>query len=183
MSIILSISRGHNSSTTLMVDDQVVFYVEEERLSRHKHDGAPLLGIKKAFDYVDHIDHLVICHTHAHGPQLDWTGEDCYHGWVRKLCGKRFSFESHFVNAVHHKMHAACGFFNSGFDTAACVIVDGAGSFLDVGDEKEPAYEFETIFHASYPLKFETAYKHVGIKLPVGEKALFNEPSKIESMI
>ena len=108
MSIILSISRGHNASTTLLVDDEVIFYVEEDRLSRHKHDGAPLLGLIKAFDYVDHIDHLVICHTHEHGPTLDWTGEDCYHGLIRKLCRKKFEFETHFINLVHHKIHAAC---------------------------------------------------------------------------
>jgi len=182
MSIILSISRGHNASTTLMVDDEVIFYVEEDRLSRHKHDGAPLLGLIKAFDYVDHIDHLVICHTHEHGPTLDWTGEDCYHGLIRKLCRKKFEFETHFINTVHHKIHAACGFFNSGFDTAACLIVDGAGSFLDVGGNTEPAYEFETIFKASYPCKFETAYKHMGIKMPIGEKGVFIKSRDVDTI-
>ena len=92
MSIILSCNRGHNASTTLMVDDEVIFYVEEERLSRHKHDGAPLLGLIKALDYVDYIDHLVICHTHEHGPQLDWTGEAVYYGLIRKLCAKTVSY-------------------------------------------------------------------------------------------
>jgi len=75
MSIILGCSRGHNSSTTLMVDGEVVFYLEEERLSRFKRDGTPLLGLLKAFEYVDHIDHLVVTHTHRHGPKCDWTGE------------------------------------------------------------------------------------------------------------
>ena len=32
MSIILSCNRGHNASTTLMIDDEVIFYVEEERI-------------------------------------------------------------------------------------------------------------------------------------------------------
>ena len=171
-----------------MVDGEVIFYVEEERLSRYKHDGAPLLGMAKAFDYVDHIDHLVICHTHQWGSQLDWTGEEVYFGWMRKLCKKKFEFETHFINTTHHKMHAACGFFNSGFDTAACVIADGAGSFLDIGDPKgtEPGYEFETIFKASYPVKFETVYRHIGTKLPVGMKDIGNESSdvgKIEEVI
>jgi len=179
MSIILAVSRGHNASTTLMIDDEVIFYVEEERLSRWKHDGAPFLGMAKAFDYVDHIDHLVVCHTHKWGPDFDWTGEEIYHGWIRKLCRKKFQFETHFINLVHHKMHAACGFFNSGFETAACLIADGAGSFLDIGHESEPAYEFETIFKASYPCKFETVYKHIGTKVPLGEKVIFNERSNI----
>ena len=177
MSIILSCNRGHNGSTTLMIDNEVIFYVEEERLSRHKHDGAPLLGLRKAFDYVDHIDHLVICHTHQWGPDIDWTGEELYQGWVRKLCAKKFKYTTHFINTVHHKLHAACGFYNSGFETAACVIADGAGSFLDIGHDKEPGYEFETIFRASYPSKFETVYKHIGTKVPCGIRVIENQSS------
>ena len=179
MSIILSCSRGHNASTTLMVDDEVIFYVEEERLTRYKHDGAPLVGLLKAFDYVDHIDHLVVCHTHQWGADLDWTGEEIYHGWIRKLCKKKFEFKTHFVNITHHKMHAACGFYNSGFESAACVIADGAGSFLDIGHETEPGYEFETIFKATYPNKFETVYKHVGTKVPVGVKEIESIESEV----
>ena len=30
MSVIVSCARGHNSSTTLMVDGEIVFYLEEE---------------------------------------------------------------------------------------------------------------------------------------------------------
>ncbi len=36
MSIIVSCNRGHNASTTLLVDGEVIFYLEEERLSRFK---------------------------------------------------------------------------------------------------------------------------------------------------
>jgi len=68
MTVIVSCARGHNSSTTLMVDGEIIFYLEEERLSRQKYDGAPLMGLMKVFDYVDHIDHLVVCHTHRNGP-------------------------------------------------------------------------------------------------------------------
>jgi len=168
MSVIVSVARGHNGSTTLLVDGEVVFYLEEERLSRFKYDGSPLLGLQKVFDYVDHIDHLVVCHTHRHGPVLDWSGEDAYQGWVRKLARKRFEFETHFIDINHHEMHASCGFYNSGFETAACVIADGAGSFLQVGEIQDTCYEFETIFQASYPGDFDTVFKHVGTKQAIG---------------
>ena len=62
--VIVAVSRGHNASTTLMVDGEIIFYLEEERLSRRKYDGCPLLGILEASKYVDHIDHLIVCHTH-----------------------------------------------------------------------------------------------------------------------
>ena len=97
MSIIASISRGHNSSTTLMVDGEIIFYLEEERITRRKHDGSPFMGLLKVFDYVDHIDHLVVCHTHRQGPETDWTGEDAYEGFVRKIARKSFEFETHFI--------------------------------------------------------------------------------------
>jgi carbamoyltransferase len=168
MSIIVSCARGHNASTTLLVDGKVIFYVEEERLSRTKHDGSPLLGLIKVFDYVDHIDHLVVCHTHRNGPVLDWTGEDLYHGLIRKLARKKFEYQTHFIDTIHHEMHGACAFLNSGFETAACVIADGAGSFLQGESFPGIAYEFETIFKAKYPLDFDTVYKHLGAKECVG---------------
>ena len=170
--IILCVARGHNGSTTLMVDGEIVFYLEEERLTRFKYDGSPMLGILKAFEYVDHIDHLVVCHTHRSGPNLDWTGEHMYEGFVRKLARKKWTFETTYIDLNHHEMHAACGFYNSGFESAACVIADGAGSFLQMNEVPDTLYEFETIFHAEYPEEFESVYKHVGTKAPIG----FHEP-------
>jgi len=169
MSVILSCARGHNASTTLMVDGEIIFYLEEERLSRRKYDGAPLLGLMKAFEYVDKIDDLVICHTHRNGPELDWTGEDLYRGWVRKLSrNPDEDYKIHFIDTIHHELHAACGFLNSGFETAACVIADGAGSFLQSDRFPGVAYEFETIFTAKYPVEFDTVYKHLGTRETVG---------------
>ncbi len=168
MSVIVSIARGHNSSTTLLVDGEVQFYLEEERLTRRKYDGAPLVGLIKVFDYVDKIDHLVLCHTHRAGPMLDWCGEDAYEGLVRKLARKKFEFETHYIDVVHHEMHASCAFFNSGFETAAAVVADGAGSFLQLQDVQDTAYEFETIFNCEYPCEFDTVYKHIGTKSAVG---------------
>lgn len=172
MTIIASVARGHNGSTTLLVDGKVVFYLEEERISRKKYDGSPLLGLQKVFDYVDHIDYLVVCHTHRDGPKLDWTGEDLYEGFVRKISRGKFGFKTHFIDNIHHQLHAACGFYNSGFETAACVIADGAGSFLNIEHVGDVSYEFETIFKAGYPTEFETVYKHIGTKQPIG----LNEP-------
>ena len=174
MTIIAAVARGHNASTTLLKDGEIIFYLEEERLSRHKYDGSPLLGLQKVFEYVDHIDHLVVCHTHRDGPKLDWTGEDMYSGWVRKLARKKFKFETHFIDIIHHQLHAACGFYNSGFESAACVIADGAGSFLSVEGIDDICYEFETIFKVSYQSEFETVYKHVGTKQAIG----CNEPQE-----
>ncbi len=185
MSVIVSVARGHNASTTLMVDGEIIFYVEEERLSRRKYDGAPLMGLLKVFDYVDHIDHLVVCHTHATGPELDWTGEPLYEGFIRKLLRhgaahihpllpvKPKPYKYHEVSNIHHQMHATCAFMNSGFDTAACLVADGAGSFLTTDLTKnETVFEFESIFKLRHPFTVEAVYKHIGSSHPVGVKKL-----------
>ena len=183
--IIVSIARGHNSSTTLMVDGEIIFYLEEERLTRSKYDGSPLAGLIKVFDYVDRIDHLIVCHTCGDNPILDWTGECVYDGLIRKLSRNKFEYQTHNISLMHHELHAACGYFNSGFDTAACVIADGAGSFLSLNQEAEwvqntlckfiqkPVFEFETIFHVTNAGDFDTVYKHLGSSEAIG----FNNPS------
>jgi len=168
MSIIAAVARGHNASTTLLVDGEVIFYLEEERLSRWKRDGCPLLGLKKIFEYVDYIDHLVVCHTHRNGPKADWTGEDLYKGWVRKLSRKKFEFKVTFIDTIHHQMHATTAFVNSGFDSAACLIADGAGSFLQTKIVDDVVFEFESIFKAKKPFEIESVYKHLGTASPVG---------------
>lgn len=165
---IVAIARGHNASTTLLVDGKIKFYIEEERLSKFKYDGAPFLGLMEVFKHVDHIDHLVVCHTHRFGPILDWTGEDAYVGFVRKMSRKKFDCQTYYWDTFHHQLHAAAGFYNSGFDSAACVIVDGAGSFLKIDGIEDTCYEMESIFQASYPGKFDLVYKHIGTKESIG---------------
>ncbi len=183
MSIIVSCARGHNSSTTLLVDGEIVFYLEEERLSRWKRDGTPLLGLKKVFEYVDYIDHLVVCHTHRNGPKCDWTGEDLYKGWVRKLSRKKFEFKVTFIDTIHHQMHASAAFVNSGFDSAACVIVDGAGSFLGTKIVDDVVFEFESIFKAKKPLKLESVYKHLGTSAAIGYVPVGDDYSNPEVVV
>jgi len=60
---IAGISRGHNSSVCLLKDGEIVFSLEEERLSRKKYDGSPLAGMIKILDYTKQLDYLVVAHT------------------------------------------------------------------------------------------------------------------------
>jgi predicted NodU family carbamoyl transferase len=38
---IAAIARGHNSGVCLLKNDEIIFSIEEERLSRSKYDGGP----------------------------------------------------------------------------------------------------------------------------------------------
>ena len=170
---IAGITRGHNGATCLLKDGEIIFYLEEERLSRKKYDGGPLAGMLKIKEYTDRIDYLVIAHTQplSTAGKIDFTGDDMYTGWARKLGLIQDSNEAKHPQVIdlahlHHELHAACAFYNSGFETAACLIVDGAGTFVPLGDSGTTGFELETIFSASYPSNFSTKFKHIGVRGP-----------------
>jgi len=77
---ILGISRGHNAAVCLLKDGEIVFSIEEERLTRRKYDGAPLAGIVKVLEYTKKIDALVIAHTQPDDSRLDYSGDKVYQG-------------------------------------------------------------------------------------------------------
>ena len=60
---LLAINVGHNGATALYKDSELIYYIEEDRLSRMKYDGNPYLGLEKAYDYTDKVDFLILCAT------------------------------------------------------------------------------------------------------------------------
>jgi carbamoyltransferase len=176
---IAAITRGHNAGICLIKDGEIVFAIEEERLSRHKYDGGPLASMIKILDYTDTIDYLVIAHTQnlkQTAGRIDFTGDDLYTGLARKLglIDRTADIHDHpqviDLSHIHHKLHAACAFYRSGFEDAVSVIVDGAGTFIDmaINDRPETVWELESIFDCKYPVSFKTLYKHLGGRGPFG---------------
>lgn len=174
---IAAIARGHNAGVCLIKDGEIVFSIEEERLSRKKYDGGPYASMIKILEYTDKIDFLVIAHTQNNketSGRVDFTGEDVYTGLARKLglIDRNADIYNHpqvvDLSHIHHKLHAACAFYNSGFETATAVIVDGAGTFipLQIGPERTIGWETESIFECSYPAHINTVYKHIGTRGP-----------------
>ena len=164
---VLAINPGHNGSVALMVDGKIEFYLEEERLSRAKYDGNPFRGILEAIQRGP-IDELVIAGTsdkHITDLRLPWTGENPYSALVRKF---NSSVKTTFVGEEHHLGHAAGAYYNSGFDTAVAIVVDGAGSYKSIKiseDENSPqpqGFETESIFHCKDLTTIETKYKSFG---------------------
>ena len=174
---IAGITRGHNGAVCLLKDGELVFHLEEERLSRQKYDGGPLAGMVKILDYTDKLDYLVIAHTQPlqeTAGKIDFSGDDVYTGLARKLglIDQKYEGREHpqviDYAWVHHKLHAACAFYRSGFESATAVIVDGAGTFIPMmfGESQEMTWELETIFSCEYPANFKTLVKHQGGRGP-----------------
>jgi carbamoyltransferase len=173
---IAAIARGHNASVCLLKDGEIIFNIEEERLSRQKYDGGPFAGMYKILEYTDKLDYLVVAHTQPlnEAGRIDFSGDDMYTGLARKLGlidRKQNPYDHPQVidmSSYHHKLHAACAFYRSGFKEAAGLVVDGAGTFINMGDTI--VWEVETIFDCSYPNNLATVRKNIGTTGPLVEK-------------
>lgn len=190
-----AITRGHNGGACLLKDGKVVFAIEEERLSRQKYDGGPLAAMMKFLDYTDKLDYLVIAHTQPldTAGTIDFTGGDMYTGLAKKLGLIDRSNSAYDENRnhkqvidlsfIHHKLHASCAFYRSGFESAVAVVVDGAGSFIpmNIGGEEQMTWELESIFECKYANDFKTIYKHQGSRGPHISARISNMSAERES--
>ena len=122
---ILTISVGHDASLCILENGKITYYSMEERLSRKKHDWSCVQSILKLINLKNTVfDYVII-------PYIQYAGEEkgvqsmvnCF-----QTTGD-FSYKELIVDqSNHHKYHATCGFYNSNFKKALCVVVDGAGS-------------------------------------------------------
>ena len=199
---IAGIARGHNAGVCLLKDGEVVFSIEEERLSRQKYDGGPFASMVKILEYTDKLDYLVVAHTQSLAEtagKVDYSGDDVYTGLARKLGlidqkSNATTYEHPQVidlSFMHHKLHSACAFYRSGFDSAVSVIVDGAGTFipLAVNEEQVMTWETESIIDCDYPANFSTLHKVYGTREAIQggilqmDSGMFGENGKTHSAV
>jgi carbamoyltransferase len=187
---IAGITTGHNSSTCLLKNGEIVFLIEEERLSRRKYDEMPFLGISKIKEFTDKLDYFAV----PYEMKVD-IGNNPYIAHARKLglIASPKQVVNYDGNVLHHTYHAAGAFYNSGFDEAVVVIMDGSGSPLRLsensyGGEIQSIYKFSGVADigvlskvASNPHNHRTSYSQDGILKFVsypGIGMLYNSLSK-----
>ena len=164
---ILGINVEHNGSAALISDGELVYYLEEERLSRFKRDANPFRAIIDACSKYK-IDELVIGGTNdpLENNVLPWLEENPYVALVRKY---NPNVKVTWLNHEHHLLHASCAFYNSGFDKAGILIIDGAGSLQTFNINEEnviQGYEAESIWIAQSSEIFELVYRTYGKNTP-----------------
>ncbi len=163
---IAGISTGHNASTCLLKNGELIFYIEEERLSRKKYDENPFLSIDEIFKYTDKLDYLVVA---------DNTDYPFNSNPFIIYCFKTKLIESdkqvYFQPDEHHLYHAANAFYASGFKEAVCIVVDAQGSFKTYGNTE--GWEVESVYKAKYPDLFGPRLKRLYNP--------FNQPSICEN--
>ena len=167
--ITVGISRVHNSAVTLLKNGEIIFHLENERLSNIKYDAYVFQTLAKIPEYVDHVDDICIAGVGATVPVENFTTDDVYTAFITRL-NKDFFNKSYNVYDLwkhHHKLHAACAFYNSGFKHAVCIIKDGMGSDYPITDPrfKVGSYGRETssTFVAGYPAEFTLIDKIISV--------------------
>jgi carbamoyltransferase len=153
----INYSRMHDSSACLARDGELLFAVEEERISRLKHDARfPRLAIQSCLDFAqvraDQIDevcfgwptagpafrHDLKCMATGRTPitflNFVTTAAHFLSLWHQKSGAKVFEryfgpmrAKMRFVD--HHLAHAISAYSYSGFDKAAVVVMDGRGAW------------------------------------------------------
>jgi carbamoyltransferase len=182
--IILGINKYHNASATLTIDNEIIFHIESERLTRRKRDWFPFQAMSKAALYVDHIDILAISGFSV-TEEFDFLrGVDAYSAHVVSM---HKSFFEHGIDVYdfslqHHSIHAFTAFYNSGFDSALCVVRDGSGSpyVYEQPHEYSNIYsrEVNSSYVVSYPDNIELIEKHLVI--PPVERANHPLPQRVK---
>lgn len=157
---ILAINPGHNASACLLEDGKIIYYIEEERLSRLKYDGNPFLATLESLQ--NHkIDILVLGGTDKGTyPNVTWTNENLFACYVRKFQKDLKILD---MTNTHHLGHAASSFYNSGFDQAISLVVDGSGSVVGArrGTNHYQGFETESAYKFSYDDDFEQIYHSI----------------------
>lgn len=152
--IILGIQKDHNASVALFNDTNLIYYNQEERLNKiKKFSGFPFLCLDQVKKIINKVDKVVFT-----GYDTDNSLETVY-GYLKyriKLIDdiKSQTFNFH---KSHHLIHAAKAYFNSGFDKAIVVIVDGRGSSYNLTNGYL-GYETTSVFHVENN-NFKCIYK------------------------
>ena len=183
----VGVNRGHNASVSLLKDGEVVFHLENERLSNIKYDWYAFNALSKIQNYTNSVDHIAIAGLTGTVKADVYAENDLYTTFIRNQ-HKSF-FEKKIITAdfglFHHQLHAACAFYNSGFKEAVCVIKDGMGSDYSINHHRfsQGSYGREngSVFIAQYPNTFDLVENH--ILFPHNEKIKINEKTIVSNNV
>jgi carbamoyltransferase len=142
----------HDSAVAIVDEDEIKFAIQEERLSRQKHDRRfPALALARALQACDISINDLSTAVFYENPQQKlkriWDQVIDYWPRSRRIFEQHlpafvhhkmpvdaqtrtyFGFEGPFEFSEHHRSHAASAFFTSPFERAAVVTLDGVGEY------------------------------------------------------
>ena len=156
MSNTLAIHYGGHDSNACVYSNGVKYYFLEERYSRKKHDGGLYNVYRNLLEIKEPIDRIIICNF---GKKTKISNADKNFKYLKLYLdnhNKLHGFKPKLItDSRHHLFHAAGDYYNSGYDDALVVVIDGMGEY------KNKKYEMETIYHEKGG-NFEEVYKNKG---------------------
>ncbi len=201
MATILGISAFfHDSAAALVVDGEIIAAVQEERLSRIKHDPSfpqraieeclKIAGLKKdAIDYVGFYEKPILKFSRlletylAFAPRGYFSFRQAIPSWIlSKLhTGKAVravlpNYRKRLIYLEHHQSHAASAFYPSPFEEAAILTMDGVGewssSCIGYGQGRTISLTKENRFPHSLGLLYSAFTYYTGFQINDGEYKL-----------
>lgn len=182
----------HDSSAALIKDGRVVAAVEEERLSRIKHDnGFPTKAIEYCLAQegvsINNVDYVVFyekpflkferilmtsfgtfpsSYRFFREAMLNMLKEKL---WVKEIIQRKLKYQKEVLFVEHHLSHAASTFFCSPFQEAAILTADGVGEWttttLGIGKDVEIKLLKEIRFPHSLGLLYSTFTAFLGFEV------------------
>ena len=189
----------HDSAAALIKDGLVVVAIQEERLTRIKHDKSfPIQAINKCIEMagiqITEIDSVVyyekpfwkferILDTITnHVPFTFSPFSSAIPLWVKNRLWisteirKKLNFKGKILYASHHESHAAAAYYSSGFNHSAIITIDGVGEYatttVGMGNQQKIEIIKEQHFPHSLGLLYSAFTQFCGFKVNSGEYKL-----------
>ncbi|MEZ6195248.1 MAG: carbamoyltransferase C-terminal domain-containing protein [Planctomycetota bacterium] len=192
---VIGFNSTHDCGAALVEDGRIRFAIEEERLTRVKHQGGfptrslaacaeaagcPLSEIEAAADYWNpwkglwrfgwhFLRSLPGSITHVRRQPGIWRSMLALEGRLRRETGFRGRF--HFVD--HHLAHAASTFYPSAFEEAAIMTLDGTGEWattlFGVGRGRDIEVKGQVDYPHSLGKVYEAVTQYLGFRPMSGE--------------
>ena len=153
---ILGIQKDHNSSVALFENGKLLYYNQEERLSKIKRECRfPFSCVKEIKKIFNEVDKVLI--TGYDNDGLNFIGQYLKH--EIKLI-KNIENQTYIFFNSHHLMHAAKSFFDSPFKNAIIFVIDGRGSSFNLTNG-EVGHETTSIYEVDDLNNFNCIYKKI----------------------
>ena len=172
---ILGINISHHASSCLLIDNEIKFLLEDERVNRKKayipeddlddlENGLFKINFaEKLLNYTCHLDYVIFS-SFGRTNNFDNFIIERYKEGMKKS-GITWN-EVIFEKDNHHIYHACSGFYGSEFDESVALILDGGGSIYQDGSDflgknsQNYFREVETIFKLDYKSGVQPLWKH-----------------------
>lgn len=163
---ILGVSISHDSSSCLLKDGDIIFYQEDERFSKIKHNISTdnMVGSSFIFyqsplikKYTDVIDHIIFA-----GFGYNVKNFEIISNILNTLKDNGIECKNiHFNESEHHCYHASTAAFSSGFEECACLIIDASGAYFEVDLKDSKKFrEIESVYSFNYKEGIQNKFKH-----------------------